>query len=425
MPLSLSSLTFRPSPAFLPAGRPRPSPPFLRRAARPRHGRTPNQTLTLTLTLTPSALPSLLDSFSSLSSVAEAAAVLAAIVVVHESGHFLAAVVRGIHVSKFAVGFGPAIAKFSSNNIEFSLRAFPLGGFVAFPDDDPSSDFPPDDPDLLRNRPLLDRVLVVSSGVIANLLFAYALVFVQIVTVGVPVQDPLPGVLVPDVRPGGAAARAGVIPGDLVLSVNRSPSAPSVSDLVETIKQNPSRDVVLRVDRPGRGTLDLAVVPDVAPDGTGRIGVQLSPNFKILKVRAGDFGEAVRLSGKEFTSLTLTVVEGLKQTVVNFSQSAEKVSGPVAIIAVGAEVARSNGEGLFQFAAIINLNLAVINMLPLPALDGGTLALLAVEAVRGGRKIPKEVEQQIMASGITVVLFLGMFLIVRDTLNLDFVKQLL
>ncbi|CAI0460453.1 unnamed protein product [Linum tenue] len=110
---------------------------------------------------------------------------------------------------------------------------------------------------------------------------------------------------------------------------------------------------------------------------------------------------------------------------MNFSQTASKVAGPVAIIAVGAEVARSNVDGLYQFAALLNLNLAVINLLPLPALDGGSLALIAVEAARGGRKLPLEVEQRIMSSGITLVLLLGMFLIVRDTLNLDFIREML
>ncbi|CAN1232501.1 Probable membrane metalloprotease ARASP2, chloroplastic [Linum perenne] len=110
---------------------------------------------------------------------------------------------------------------------------------------------------------------------------------------------------------------------------------------------------------------------------------------------------------------------------MNFSQTASKVSGPVAIIAVGAEVARSNVDGLYQFAALLNLNLAVINLLPLPALDGGSLALILIEAARGGRKLPMELEQRIMSSGITVVLLLGLFLIIRDTLNLEFFREIL
>ncbi|CAL1393762.1 unnamed protein product [Linum trigynum] len=366
--------------------------------------------------------------FGNLESVFEAAGVLTAIIIVHESGHFLAATLQGIHVSKFAVGFGPILAKFNSNNVEYSLRAFPLGGFVGFPDNDPNSDIPADDENLLKNRPILDRVLVISAGVVANIIFAYAIILVQVCSVGLPVQEAFPGVLVPEVRPFSAASRDGLLPGDVIVSINGSevlkPGVNSVSEVVEVIKMNPKRDVVLKVER-GKQDFEIKVTPDESFDGTGRIGVQLSPNFKIDKVVARNIMDAFNFSGREFVGLTYSVLDSLRQTVMNFSQTASKVASPVAIIAVGAEVARSNVDGLYQFAALLNLNLAVINLLPLPALDGGSLALIAVEAARGGRKLPLEVEQRIMSSGITLVLLIGMFLIVRDTLNLDFIREML
>lgn len=357
----------------------------------------------------------------------EAAAVLTAIIVVHESGHFLAAYLQGIRVSKFAVGFGPILAKFNANNVEYSLRAFPLGGFVGFPDNDPDSDIPVDDADLLKNRPIFDRVLVVSAGVIANIVFAYMIIFVQILSVGLPVQDNFPGVLVPEVRPLSAAFRAGLLPGDVILGVNGvelSKQGPSlVSEVVNIIKKNPKADVMLKIKRSNQD-IDITVSPDENSDGTGRIGVQLSPNVKFSNVRPKDLIEAFKYSGREFVGLTSNVLDSLKQTFFNFSKTASKVSGPVAIIAVGAEVAKSSSNGLYQFAAILNLNLAVINLLPLPALDGGSLALILVEAARGGKKLPSEIEQGIMSSGIMLVTVLGLFLIVRDTLNLDFIKDL-
>ena len=128
------------------------------------------------------------DLLASVESVASAASVLAAIVLVHESGHFLAAASRGIHVSQFSIGFGPALARFRLGPVEYALRAIPLGGYVGFPDDDPESGFAPDDPDLLRNRPVPNRLLVVSAGVTANLAFAFLVVYAQALTVGVPVQ---------------------------------------------------------------------------------------------------------------------------------------------------------------------------------------------------------------------------------------------
>ncbi|KAJ6329400.1 hypothetical protein OIU77_010973 [Salix suchowensis] len=361
-------------------------------------------------------------------SVLEAAGVLTAIIVVHESGHFLAAYLQGIHVSKFAVGFGPILAKFNAKNVEYSVRAIPLGGFVGFPDNDPESDIPVDDENLLKNRPILDRTIVISAGVIANIIFAYLIIFIQVVSVGLPVQEAFPGVLVPDVRPFSAASRDGLLPGDVILAVNgnnlpkNGPNA--VSEVVGVIKRSPKNNVLLKVER-GNQDFEIGVTPDESFDGTGKIGVQLSPNVKITKVVAKNISEAFNFAGKEFWGLSSNVVDSLKQTFLNFSQSASKVSGPVAIIAVGAEVARSNIDGLYQFAAVLNINLAVVNLLPLPALDGGSLALILIEAARGGRKLPLETEQRITSSGITLVILLGVYLIVRDTLNLDFIKDLL
>lgn len=358
----------------------------------------------------------------------EAAAVLTAIIVVHESGHFLAAYLQGIHVSKFAVGFGPILVKFNANNVEYSLRAFPLGGFVGFPDNDPDSDIPVDDKNLLKNRPILDRAIVVSAGVVANIIFAYLIIFTQVLSVGLPVQEAYPGVLVPEVRPFSAASRDGLLPGDVILEVNGielPKGGPNgVSEIVDVIKQNAKRNVVLKVER-GQQDFEIGIIPDENYDGTGKIGVQLSPNVRFTKVKPKSIPDAFNYTGREFWGLSSNVLDSLKQTFLNFSQTAGKVAGPVAIIAVGAEVARSNVDGLYQFAALLNLNLAIINLLPLPALDGGTLAFILIEAARGGRKLPLEVEQGIMSSGITVVIFVGLFLIVRDTLNLDFIKDML
>ncbi|KAK8942735.1 hypothetical protein KSP39_PZI009411 [Platanthera zijinensis] len=403
-PLLPSKFPFTPSPSTLPTLK--PPHPLLLPSTRRRCPSVPSADL------------------AGAQSVAEAASVLAAIIIVHESGHFFAASFLGIRIAKFAIGFGPTLARFSSAGVEFSLRAFPLGGYVAFPDaDDPEfsdSGIASDDPDLLRNRPLPHRVLVVSAGVAANLLFAYLVLLSQCLFLGTAVRQLLPGVLVPEVRPQSPAAVAGLLPGDIILD------APSVYGLVDLIKASPAKPISLNI---ARKTLPdpviINVVPDTDSDGTGRIGVQLSPNFTITRIPPANISEAIRISGREFLSLSASILDGLKETFVNFSKSAGKVSGPVAIIAAGAEVARSSSDGLFQFAAVINLNLAAINLLPLPALDGGTLALLLVEAARGGRKLPREVEQRITSSGILVVLMLGLILIVRDTLNLDFVKEIL
>lgn len=373
-------------------------------------------------------LPGIFSGLESSGSVIQSIAVLAAVISVHEAGHFLAARLQGIHVTKFAIGFGPTLAKYQGKEVEYSLRAIPLGGYVAFPDDDPQSGFQPDDPDLLKNRGIPARALVISAGVIANIIFAYSVLFGQVLTVGLVEQEYLPGVVIPEIIARSAASRGGLEAGDVVLSVGGRTldmNVGAVFDLVDTIKDNPGRTLDFEVRRQGFSDLiNLKITPDLAYDGAGKIGVQLSTNASLHRVKASNLGEAVTKASKEFVRLLTTVTEGLKQVFFNFSQTADKLSGPVAIVAVGAEVARSDIAGLFQFAAIVNINLAVVNMLPLPALDGGYLFLIALEALRG-KKLPEGVEKGIMSSGILLLLAVGVVLMVRDTLNLGIVQQLL
>jgi RIP metalloprotease RseP len=145
--------------------------------------------------------------------------------------------------------------------------------------------------------------------------------------------------------------------------------------------------------------------------------MQLAGNVELTRRKPVDAAEAVAMTMFEFKRLAGSVVYGLKEIVTNFSSTAEQVSGPIAIISVGAELARNDLANLYQFAAIVNINLAVVNTLPLPALDGGYLFLLMVEAARG-KKLPQEVEQAVMSSGFLLLLTLGVGLIIRDTINL-------
>jgi RIP metalloprotease RseP len=147
------------------------------------------------------------------------------------------------------------------------------------------------------------------------------------------------------------------------------------------------------------------------------VTTQLAGNVELTRRKPVDTAEAVSMTVFEFKRLAGSVVYGLKEIVTNFASTAEQVSGPIAIISVGAELARNDLANLFQFAAIVNINLAVVNTLPLPALDGGYLALLIVEAARG-KKLPQEVEQAVMSSGFLLLLTLGVGLIIRDTINL-------
>ncbi|CAF2288071.1 unnamed protein product [Brassica napus] len=166
----------------------------------------------------------------------------------------------------------------------------------------------------------------------------------------------------------------GLLAGDVIIAVdgtNLSKTGPdAVSKVVDVVKRNPKSDVLFRIER-------------------------WNQDFDI-RVRPRNIPKTFRFAGKGFMELYSNVLD---------------------------EVARSNIDGLYQFAALLNVNLAVIILLPLPAPDGGTLALIVLEAVRKGWKLPVEMEQGIMSSEIMLVVFIGLFLIVKDTLCLDFFRE--
>ncbi|MEL7083116.1 MAG: RIP metalloprotease RseP, partial [Cyanobacteria bacterium J06597_1] len=142
--------------------------------------------------------------------------ILALLILVHEAGHFAAARLQGIHANRFSIGFGPVVWSYKGKETEYALRALPLGGFVGFPDDDPDCPYPLDDPNLLRNRPVLDRAIVMSAGVLANLVFAYIVLLTMVVTIGVPTPAQVnPGIFIPNVAPNSPAQVAGIEPGDV------------------------------------------------------------------------------------------------------------------------------------------------------------------------------------------------------------------
>ncbi len=186
-------------------------------------------------------------------SVLAAIAVLAVLILVHELGHFVAARSQGIHVNRFSLGFGPVLWKYQGSETEYAIRAFPLGGFVGFPDDDPDSDIPLNDPNLLRNRPILDRAIVISAGVIANLIFAYLLLVSQVSFVGIG-EASQNGVLIQQLAPdvSSVAAKAGIKPGDVILAANQKEFGKSLQEietLRDIIKTSPGKPVQLEIAR--------------------------------------------------------------------------------------------------------------------------------------------------------------------------------
>ncbi len=351
--------------------------------------------------------------------------VLAILIFVHELGHFLAARLQGIYANKFSIGFGPILLKYQGKQTEYALRALPLGGFVGFPDDDPESDIPPNDPNLLSNRPILDRAIVISAGVIANLIFAYFLLVVQVSVTGFQQINYHPGVVVAGItNPLSAAGKAGIQANDAVVTVNNQQLAegkPAIVKLMAEIQNHPNQPITFQIERDQK-TLDIQVTPDATTDGKGQIGVRLVPNADIITTRSLGLIDALRKGAIEFERVIILTVQGLSQLVTNFGETATQIAGPIKIVEIGANIASNNIAGLLQFGALISINLAVMNILPLPALDGGQLAFLLIEGLLG-KPLPMKLQETAMQTGLFLLLGLGVFLVVRDTANLSSVQQ--
>ncbi|WP_353932534.1 RIP metalloprotease RseP [Okeanomitos corallinicola TIOX110] len=360
-------------------------------------------------------------------SVLAAIAVLAILILVHELGHFIAARSQGIYANRFSLGFGPTLLKYQGSQTEYTIRAFPLGGFVGFPDDDPDSEIPPNDPNLLRNRPILDRAIVISAGVIANLIFAYLVLALQIGIVGVPQEFQFqPGVIVKPINEQSVAYQAGIRSGDIILSVNGKELLADKSSpllLTKEIQSHPNEQIQLQIQHENQ-TKPLTLTPTESPDGKGLVGIELVPNGKAIYRHPQNPIEIFTVAADRFQQLLIGTVKGFGQLVTNFQETASQVSGPVNIVKIGAKLAADNSANLLSFAAIISINLAVINILPLPALDGGQLAFLLIEGLFG-KPLPAKIQEGVMQTGLVLLLGLGIFLIVKETTQLDVVQQLI
>jgi RIP metalloprotease RseP len=189
---------------------------------------------------------------------------------------------------------------------------------------------------------------------------------------------------------------------------------------VETIKNAANQPVNLTLKRDNQ-EINLTLTPIASENGHGKIGVALLPNLKIR--RAQNIKEALVYGADAYQRIATLTVQGFWQLISHFQENAQQVAGPIKIVEYGATIARNDLGNLFQFAALISINLAVINILPLPALDGGQLVFLFIEGLFG-KPLPNKIQEGIMQTGLVLLLGLGVVLIVRDTLNLAIFQEL-
>ncbi len=347
--------------------------------------------------------------------------VLGVLVFVHELGHYLAARWRGVHVEAFSIGFGRALASWTDRvGTQWKVAWIPLGGYVKLH----GQERPEDVADEVRaswqpgrtfhERSVLSRAIVVAAGPIANFVLAAVLFALLFATAGRPVIQPVVGSVVAD----SAAAHAGLENGDRIAAINDKPVR-TFEDIQHAIAPHPAETVTLKVDRAGHFlTLPVAIGAQTAPDGT-RTGV--------LGIRGGETsfvrlnpGQAVLAGVEQTWKVTAETVGGLWQ-MIRGHRGAGDIGGPLRIAELSGQVAQLGIASLISFIAVLSVNLGLINLFPIPILDGGHLLFYLAEALRG-RPIPPRAQEYGYRAGFALLACLFLFATWNDLAHLGIVR---
>lgn len=346
--------------------------------------------------------------------------VLSLLVFVHEMGHYLAGRWSGIRVLAFSIGFGPEIAGFTDRHgTRWKISAIPLGGYVRFfgdedaasrPDFDGLAELTPEERETtMAGAKLWKRAVTVAAGPIANFLLAIAIFAAVFGINGKPVVDPV----VAETRPGSAAAEAGVLPGDVLLALDGQKVA-TFDDVRRYVSMRPDMSIVVTVRRADE-TLDLPMVPKRSEITdqfgnkmeVGLIGIVTSQergNFRVEKLTPVQaLGEGARQTWHIVTG-TFDYLSNL----VTGRMNADQLGGPVRIAKMSGEVATLGFTAYLTWAAMLSVSIGLLNLMPVPVLDGGHLVFYAIEAVRG-RPVGPGAQEIAFRIGLVMILSLMVF----------------
>jgi regulator of sigma E protease len=329
------------------------------------------------------------------------ALVIAALILLHEFGHYLVARLCGMRVNRFSIGFGPPILNFRPRGSEttFQVGALPLGGFVQIAGMDPHEALEPNDTGSYAGKPLWQRAAVVVAGPGANYLVA-AVLYAWLYGIGFP--KPEAGTIIGDVAVGAPAARAGLRPGDRVLAINGH-HVSLWKQVAYSTQRSPHQSLIFQVRRDDR-TLEIRVKR--RRDHRTHLGfVGISPKVRLDRRSPLD---CIPAGAAEAAGDALKLLGAL-------GHSASNLVGPVGILVYAKGQMKQGIRAVLQLASGLSVALCVMNFLPLPALDGGRLIFLGYE-VATRRRVPARFEA--IVHWVGMVLLLGLLIVVtfRDIL---------
>jgi regulator of sigma E protease len=343
---------------------------------------------------------------------------LGVLIIIHEFGHFLFAKLSGVGVLTFSVGFGPKLWKKKVGETEYALSAFPLGGYVKMVGEDPGEDVSPAEIERsFAHKSLLKRILIVAAGPGFNLLLAAFLLMIVFLFYGVPVLLSQVG----GVEPGSPAERAGIQKGDVIVSLNGRPVR-EWEELSKGIKQSDGKPLTVQVRRQSKD-LTLSIEP-TKREGRNIFGekrdewiIGISSRVSVEKGKPGLAIVKAFQQTYDYAKLTLVALAKM----VTGEVSPRNLGGPILIAQMAGQQAQEGLGSFLPFVAILSINLGVLNLLPIPILDGGHLLFFIVEALIG-RPVAVRHREMAQQVGLFLLMLLMIYAFYNDIARL-FEKQ--
>lgn len=329
--------------------------------------------------------------------------VLGVIIFIHELGHFMTAKFFKMPVSEFSIGMGPQVYSYDTRKTTYSFRAIPIGGFVNIEGMEVDSKVE----DGFNSKPAYARFIVLIAGVFMNFLLAFVIMFVSIYSNGKPV--PSEQAIIGNVFKEAKAVNY-IYPKDKILEIEGQKIS-NWSDIGENIKKLGKKDdVLIKVERGGE-TKDITVPLTYDPNSKREM-LGILPEYNIEKFT---LLEASKLSLKSGVKIVEDTLSGLKMIVTGKVKS-EEISGPIGIIKVVGEASKAGAGIVFWLMALLSVNVGVLNLLPLPALDGGRIIFVLLEMI--GIKVNKKIEERVHMAGMLVLFAFIIFITTNDIFNL-------
>lgn len=342
--------------------------------------------------------------------------VLGVLVFVHEFGHFIVAKLCGVGVEKFSLGFGPRVFGKKYGMTDYRVSAVPLGGYVKMVGDEPDAEIADEmRPLSFTHKPLWKRFLIVAAGPWANLILAVVIFFILNLVVGVFVLKPTIG----EIKPDSPAQISGLRAGDEVAAIDET-VVDSWIQMAGLISDSEGRSLSVTIRRE-EGTFTYDMKPtritdkNIFGEEVQRYVIGISSAGDVFIKKFGLVGALTQGVAQTGRIIELTVISVVK--IIGGKISSKNIGGPVAIAKMAGQQAQQGAVSLISFIALLSINLAILNFLPIPVLDGGHLLFFLIEAIMR-RPVSIRIRELAQQAGIFLLILLMILVFYNDISNL-------